>query len=196
MRSSNLGKVEVLCGYCGAVVERHGAKFCDSACYRQKQRSQPIEQRFWSKVQKTAGCWLWTAAKTTMGYGQFSVTKDGVSTPKGAHVVAWELANGPVLDGLFVLHRCDVPTCVRPDHLFLGTHEINMQDAAEKGRLHTPRPSRQRLSVTQVHEIRSLVASGEPQFRVAERFGISETCVSLIMHGKRRQHDAPIEKAS
>lgn len=92
-----------------------------------------IAPRFWSKVQQGEGCWLWTSNVLKNGYGQFWMGAGLV--PEYAHRVAWQLTSGPIPDGLFVLHHCDTPTCVRPDHLFLGTHTDNMRDASRKGRL-------------------------------------------------------------
>ena len=89
-----------------------------------------MRERFWSKVNKTEGCWLWTGGKN-YGYGQFW---DG-RKPQQAHRISWGIHCGPIPDGLWVLHRCDVPSCVNPAHLFLGTHTDNMRDAATKGRL-------------------------------------------------------------
>lgn len=76
------------------------------------------------------GCWEWTGA-TTWGYGE--VNRQGISGRR-VHRLAWEFAYGPIPDGLMVLHRCDNRSCVRPDHLFLGTAADNMHDMIAKGR--------------------------------------------------------------
>lgn len=89
-----------------------------------------IISRFWSKVDKTSGCWVWTASRSGNGYGQFRL--DGHNRP--AHRLAWELTHGAIPEGAFVLHECDNPPCVRPDHLFLGDQSLNMADMAGKGR--------------------------------------------------------------
>ena len=77
-------------------------------------KSRPPEERFWEKVEKTETCWLWTAAKYPGGYGVFGIHP---KVMKAAHRFSWELANGPIPEGLWVLHKCDVRHCVRPDHL-------------------------------------------------------------------------------
>lgn len=99
-------------------------------------RSKPLAERFWEKVRKSDGCWEWTGSRNAAGYGKLSEGAAG-SPRLRAHRVSWELANGPVPAGLWVLHRCDNPPCVRPDHLWLGTRLDNMQDCARKGRINT-----------------------------------------------------------
>jgi hypothetical protein len=110
--------------------------------------------RFWAKVHKSDGCWLWTAGLDHRGYGRFR-TK---TTTRGAHRVAWELVNGghpcvrgPLPQKIFACHRCDVNytpddwtwrRCVRPDHLFLGDHDANMADMVAKGRAKGGHPER------------------------------------------------------
>lgn len=95
-------------------------------------KSRPLEERFWEKVRKTDGCWEWTGAKAA-GYGCI-----GGGPGKGlvkAHRLSWEMHNGPAPDGLCVLHHCDNPTCVRPDHLYVGTQKQNADDRESRGRL-------------------------------------------------------------
>ena len=89
-----------------------------------------VDDRFWVKVDRGDGCWLWRGA-TNGSYG--FVTRFG--RVMGAHRFAWLDAIGPIPPDLWVLHHCDVPLCVRPDHLFLGTQSDNMLDASRKRRL-------------------------------------------------------------
>ncbi len=90
-----------------------------------------LAERFWSKVVRGEGCWIWAASVDDHGYGRFGIGRLRIEP---AHRVAWMVANGPIPDGLSVLHRCDNPPCVRPDHLFLGTQRDNMRDMIAKGR--------------------------------------------------------------
>jgi hypothetical protein len=89
-----------------------------------------LKKRFWAKVQRSNGCWLWTGSKNQSGRGMFRVGR----RTSAANRVAWELAHGPIADGLCVCHKCDVPSCVNPEHLWLGDHLENMADREEKGR--------------------------------------------------------------
>ena len=95
----------------------------------------PVADRFWQRVAKGVDCWLWTRGCYPSGYGKIAVGKRAFR----AHRIAWELTRGPIPDGLFVLHACDNPPCVRPDHLFLGDRLDNARDALKKGRLMIPR---------------------------------------------------------
>lgn len=84
-------------------------------------KSLPFDKRFWSKVDKSSDCWVWTSGTTKHGYGMFCYE----GRMKGAHVVSWEIENGPVPDGMKVDHRCHTEACVRPSHLRLLTHGGN-----------------------------------------------------------------------
>ena len=93
----------------------------------------PLRERFMKKwtLEPDSGCWLWTGSRRRHGYGRmYSLDRKGLS----AHRVSWELFRGPIPDGLDVLHKCDNPPCVNPDHLFVGTMQDNMDDMVRKGR--------------------------------------------------------------
>jgi hypothetical protein len=92
--------------------------------------------RFFEKVDKTDDCWNWLASKKWDGYGQ--VKFEG--SMQTAHRTSWILHNGPVPEKLCVLHKCDNPGCVNPEHLFLGTQRDNVHDAIKKGRHVNPPP--------------------------------------------------------
>lgn len=92
--------------------------------------SREILDGFWSKVQKTDDCWIWTAGKTPNGYGRFSIKRK----PVYAHRVSYVIEHGSISEDLCICHTCDNPSCVRPDHLFQGTHSDNQIDSVRKGR--------------------------------------------------------------
>ncbi|MER3405479.1 MAG: hypothetical protein C4289_10265, partial [Chloroflexota bacterium] len=121
----------------------------------------PLAIRFWAKVQKTDGCWYWLGQVNKDGYGYLGVGSklNGTKRLVKAHRVVFELAFGPIPEGLEVCHHCDEPRCVRPDHLFLGTHADNMVDAFRKGRL---KQLSCKLTPDQVVEIRQEAANGVP----------------------------------
>lgn len=87
---------------------------------------------FESRIERIpdAGCWLWTGSMQLSGYGKFR--------GRVAHRLSWEMHRGAIPEGMCVCHKCDVPCCVNPNHLFIGTHKENMHDAWEKGRLKIP----------------------------------------------------------
>ena len=92
----------------------------------------PVSDRFWGNVYpgQADDCWEWHGTLRADGYGQIRIGASNVL----AHRLAWQLAVGPIPDDLCVLHRCDNPPCVNPDHLWLGTHADNMHDMFAKGR--------------------------------------------------------------
>jgi len=81
------------------------------------------------------GCWLWNGHVGKHGYGTYTIGSHPNSRGVTTHRLSWEIHNGVIPDGMFVLHKCDVRSCVNPDHLFLGTHRDNMDDAKRKGRM-------------------------------------------------------------
>lgn len=145
------------------------------------------EERFWEKVNTSGpnGCWVWTASTFRHGYGKFWL--DGKL--RYAHRVSWKWTNGPIPEGLWVLHKCDNPPCVRPDHLFLGTDLDNKKDKVKKGR--QARGSTHgcsRLTEQDVRRIRALVGLGFLQREIAEMFEVSRSHVSSVVNRKFWKH--------
>ncbi len=179
------------------------AKFCSHACYSDDLRQrQPAVARFWAKVRKSDGCWLWTGGAPDPGYGLFWVGGRNV----GAHRFSYELHFGTVPDGLFVCHHCDVRACVRPDHLFLGTAADNSADMVRKGRsprLFGERNSNRRtrrgedshfarLTWTAVEEIRAIWKAGtQTQRALAEKYGVHPSLISHICAGRIWKQPCP-----
>ena len=148
----------------------------------------PIEQRFWSKVVKTEGCWLWNGARNTQGYGKLAKGKTTDGTV-AAHRLSYELAYGAIPIGRNVLHRCDNPACVRPDHLFLGTQTENLMDMTSKGhrsyRSHKGEDNgRAKLTLVQVKGIRQRFAKGKLRSILAKEYGVDWSTINRIVKGK------------
>jgi hypothetical protein len=136
--------------------------------------------RFWRKVEKGDGCWLWTGSTFQNGYGRFAL-EGKISVRSHRH--AWELTNGPIPAGMIICHRCDNRICVNLDHLFVGTHKDNAEDRDRKRRAAWHRPGwrpASKLSLDQVAEVRLLRAAGTPVKEVAARFGIHKNSVTRI----------------
>ena len=112
---------------------KDGGRECRTCIDLRKRGLAPVlslEDRFWQKVEKNEGCWIWTGSKSKLGYGYFQIN----NKTKYAHRVSKELRHGSIAEGLVVCHKCDNPSCVNPDHLFIGTMKDNMLDKMKKGR--------------------------------------------------------------
>jgi hypothetical protein len=154
--------------------------------------------RFWAKVNKNGpvpshcpelgACWIWTGFCDADGYGHF---KWGDRSP-GAHRVSWQIHYGPVPeDKPCVLHRCDNPSCVRSDHLWIGTNADNAADRVRKGRGRGAVGERNRnatLIEGDVLTIRRKVAAGEKQVAMARRYEVSRVAIHLICRRKTWRH--------
>jgi hypothetical protein len=136
-------------------------------------------ERFWSKVERTDGCWLWRGKRKRSGYGVFSFRGKRVR----AHRMAWRLEHGSVPSDRLVCHRCDQPACVRPEHLFLGTSADNMRDMRSKGR--APKHSTPKLTQERAEELRRLRAEGLSWPMLSAEFGVGVSTARKIVAGLR-----------
>jgi hypothetical protein len=182
------GSVVLKCEVCADDFRRApsaagNARFCSRACQNEDWRKSD-QEKFWSKVQKAEGCWLWTGMMSSSGYGQFG----SFGSLKDAHRFSWELANGrSVPDGFEVCHRCDNPPCVNPEHLFVGTPADNKQDSIQKGRIAVgERHGHAAVSDATVAEMRRLATSGLSVQDIAKQVGVGVSTVRGIVRGRRR----------
>lgn len=162
--------------------------FCSRSCYTNRPPL-ALESRFWVYVVRKSqnDCWLWTGAKMSRGYGVIGTRR----TTTLAHRLSWELHNGPIpkgsgYHGTCVLHRCDNPPCVNPEHLFLGTNAENTADKMAKGR--HPRGTSSHMAKLTEEQVIHIRQSKDPHRTIAAKFGISRPNVSVIKHKKSWAH--------
>lgn len=175
----------------------------------------PFEERFWARVQKSDGCWIWTGNRTYQGYGSTYNAGYYEGKREGAHRIAYRLTYGDFPKELLVCHHCDNPPCVRPDHLFLGSNKDNLLDAKNKGRLpkgekhwrylrseltkrgykrpgmdwiRGSRNHNSKLTESDVRIIRSLRKAGSRCVDLAKAFGIKSCTVESICSLKSWKH--------
>lgn len=148
-----------------------------------------IEKRFLTKVRKTNTCWLWEGAKRGRGsYGTFLMN----GRKERAHRVAWKLYRGEIPTGFCVLHRCDVPNCVRLSHLFLGTQMDNWLDAFRKNRIYPIDKARLKVPFGENHpghklfeyQVREIILSDLSEPKLAKQFGVNKGHINRIRNGK------------
>lgn len=142
-------------------------------------------------VEKGEGCWEVSGYVLPNGYVQFKTRVNGKLQSITAHRLAYELAHGPIPEGLVVMHLCDNPRCARVEHLRVGTQADNIHDSIQKGRYNAF--GRQRLNAEQVREIRALAASGKRQKDIAAMFGVARNTVSGIVLRTSWQHVGPFD---
>lgn len=156
-----------------------------------------IEERFYEKTRYSDAilskhvdtpCLIWTGGVNSCGYGKFWLGKEC-----RAHRIAYQLAYGDIPEDQHVMHLCDVPACVRWDHLVLGTHRENMTDMTDKRRYKMPdntgeKHGNAKLSEEDVLEMRNLHARGVKQRAIAEQFGLSYQQTSRIINRKQWTH--------
>lgn len=179
------------CAHCGNQFVPHPryvarAKFCSKRCsgranvgamHRANRR--PLAECFWEKVDKRGKdeCWPWVGGLDARGYGSLG-RRDGATTGK-AHRISYELNVGAIPAGLCVLHRCDNPPCVNPNHLFVGTNGDNTTDKTLKGR------AARKINIKTAKQI---FVIQRPTREIAQRFDVSESLVGQIKRGDVWSH--------
>lgn len=141
-----------------------------------------------------AGCWIWTGVLDGHDYGKMWF-RGGIEK---AHRIAWQLFNGRIPDGAWVLHRCDTPACVNPSHLFLGDRVANMRDMAKKGRQvfqanpwkvrRGDRAAAAKLSEGDAITILERLRRGEHGAALAREYGVSKCTISALKVGRNWPH--------
>lgn len=189
-----------LCIYCGAEFYRHQCaaryyfnrkRFCSPSCAAHgSKRHDTLADRLMAKIIKDeSGCWLWTGHKTAAGYGALGFQRK----QKYAHRSSYEVFCGPIPKGLNVCHSCDVPACINPSHLFLGTQQENMADMVRKKRrsksnnISGSTHHQAKLTEAQIVEIR---ASPKKQRDIALEYGLAQSTVGAIRTRKTWGHVA------
>jgi len=137
-------------------------------------------ERFWKKVKKTRGCWFWTAYCTSNGYGRTQYNLREVY----AHRASWEMHFGKIPKGSNVLHKCDTPSCVRPEHLFLGSQADNMRDMAIKRRSSSYKLSRKDV----INIKRNYKSKNKTAIQMSKEYGVHKATIHNILSGKERKY--------
>ena len=147
-------------------------------------RAKTLAEKFWYCAKKQRGCWIWSGeTNARSGYGQFRMRRKHIY----AHRASWELANGPIPAGVFVLHHCDIRACVNPEHLFLGSHRDNMRDAASKGKFigrNHVRGELHPMAKLTWPGVRFIRSSDAPSIILSKQLGVSRDTVNLIRANK------------
>jgi hypothetical protein len=156
-------------------VKEYPCEVCNKLCYKKYAKAFCSDRcRFMSHVEITNQCWLWKSGKNRRGYGKSNKGSKMIT----AHRLSYELFIDEIPDGLFVCHTCDIPSCVRPAHLWLGTTQDNKFDQLEKDR------GGKKLNTKNVIQIRKLSNEGMGSQKIAYLFNVSCSAITNII--KRR----------
>lgn len=152
-----------------------------------------LNDRFWTKVDRyhPSGCWVWLANRNNKGYGLF---RPGGTLPKElAHRLSYAEANGQIPKGSLILHSCDNPACVNPDHLRVGDHKANTADMDSRGRRNNNTPKGEancnaRMTADAVVRLRLRYVAGDPLSDLVREFGCSENALPDYTTGRSWKH--------
>jgi hypothetical protein len=179
-------RCQELCDMHYTRLRRHGEPTAIMNADRELSDSERLERYGWTITE--LGCWEFNGP-TRHGYGQISVRGNRSAI---ASRVAYEAWIGPISEDLFVCHRCDNPICINPSHLFLGTHDENMDDCKSKMRhMHGERAWKAKVTADEAATIRDLYATGRyTQAQIGRMYGLRQTGVSAIVRRVNWKHVA------
>jgi hypothetical protein len=176
-------------GFC----QKHYARFKKYGAHVDNNRSHaPATDRFWRYVNKTDGCWLWTGgSRSKKGYGQIGGGGKGAKHIL-AHRLSYEIHKGQIPEGMVVMHSCDNPSCVNPDHLSVGTQSQNILEAFAKGRkvCRPPHKFGESHGASKIKELDAIeiLKSTEATKIIAAKYGVSKSAIERLRNGKSWKH--------
>lgn len=148
-----------------------------------KAECEQIAPRFWSKTEVTwpSKCWNWRGPKYHFGHGVFAFRRK----PARAHRISWIIANGEIPEGQLVLHKCDNPACVNPNHLYLGSSKDNNRDMVNRGRQYTRKGIAYKFTFEIAKKIRARYKAEKISCeKLAREYNVSYTTMNLLLRGK------------
>ncbi|QDI81663.1 HNH endonuclease [Methylorubrum populi] len=149
------------------------------------ERRGSIERRFQAFYREAEnGCWIWTGGFDRGRYGQFYISQFKIA----AHRVTYALKHGPIAEGFIVCHRCDDPTCVNPEHLFLGTDLDNNADRSAKRRTHQPFGAVESYRKLSAEQAKIILTDKRSARALAQEFGVSPNTVAKVRRGETWKH--------
>lgn len=151
-------------------------------------RGLPAKERFDRYVNKTEGCWLWTGSKDQDGYGIFRGAVAGVTFAR-AHRFSYAYHTGELpQSGMCIMHSCDNPSCVNPDHLSLGTNADNMADKARKGRSRVPVGEKHGKAILTEEQAQQILLDARPYAAIAADYDVHPATISSIKNRQSWRH--------
>ncbi len=167
-------------------LRKKAGKFCSRKCTQEYFHQNKIHdiERFFINISRKPhkdNCWIWGAAKNLKGYGITTVDLKSYA----AHRYSWIIHFGQISSDQLVCHKCDNPSCVNPEHLFLGTQKDNIQDMLKKGRQRNQfgeKNNKAKLTENDVQIIREKLKQGISQKKIGSEFGVSQSSIHRIKH--------------